>query len=32
MTDFSLSLNEDQLSIKEWIHGFAKDVMPHFKG
>ena len=27
MTDFSLSLNEDQLSIKEWIHGFAKDVM-----
>jgi len=27
MTDFSLSLNEDQLNIKEWINGFAKDVM-----
>ncbi|MEI2653145.1 MAG: acyl-CoA dehydrogenase family protein [Microthrixaceae bacterium] len=27
MTDFSLSLNEDQLQLKEWINGFAKDVM-----
>ena len=27
MADFSLSLNEDQLQLKEWIHGFAVDVM-----
>ena len=27
MTDFSLALNEDQLQLKEWINGFAKDVM-----
>lgn len=27
MSDFSLDLNEDQLQIKEWVHGFAKDVM-----
>ncbi|MEZ5322144.1 MAG: acyl-CoA dehydrogenase family protein [Microthrixaceae bacterium] len=27
MADFSLSLNDDQLGLKEWIHGFAKDVM-----
>ena len=27
MADFSLSLNEDQLQLKEWVHGFAKDVM-----
>jgi len=27
MADFSLSLNEDQLQIKEWIHKFAVDVM-----
>ncbi len=25
--DFSLDLNEDQLELKDWIHGFAKDVM-----
>jgi len=27
MADFSLDLNEDQLQIKEWVHGFAKDVV-----
>jgi len=27
MADFSLSLNEDQLQIKDWIHQFAVDVM-----
>ena len=27
MPDFSLSLNEDQLQIKDWIHQFAVDVM-----
>jgi alkylation response protein AidB-like acyl-CoA dehydrogenase len=27
MADFSLDLNEDQLQIKEWVHGFAKDVI-----
>ncbi len=27
MADFSLSLNEDQLQLKDWIHGFAVDVM-----
>ncbi|MBM3673656.1 MAG: acyl-CoA dehydrogenase [Actinobacteria bacterium] len=27
MSDFSLDLNEDQLQIKDWVHGFAKDVI-----
>lgn len=27
MPDFSLSLNEDQLQIKLWVHQFAKDVV-----
>ena len=27
MADFNLSLNDDQLALKEWINGFAKDVM-----
>jgi alkylation response protein AidB-like acyl-CoA dehydrogenase len=27
VTDFSLDLNDDQLQIKEWVHGFAKDVV-----
>ena len=27
MPEFSLDLNEDQIQIKEWIHGFAKDVI-----
>ncbi len=27
MADFSLNLSDDQLQIKDWIHGFAKDVM-----
>jgi len=27
MAEFSLNLSDDQLQIKDWIHGFAKDVM-----
>jgi alkylation response protein AidB-like acyl-CoA dehydrogenase len=27
MGDFTLELNEDQQSVREWIHGFAADVM-----
>jgi acyl-CoA dehydrogenase len=27
MTDFSLALNEDQLQLQKWVHGFADDVM-----
>ena len=27
MPDFSLDLNEDQLAVQEWVHGFAKDVI-----
>ncbi len=27
MTDFSLALNEDQLQLQKWVHGFAEDVM-----
>ena len=27
MAEFSLHLSDDQLQIKDWIHGFAKDVM-----
>lgn len=27
MTDFSLTLNDDQIQLKEWINGFATDVM-----
>jgi len=27
MSDFSLSLNEDQLQIQKWIHDFAEDVV-----
>jgi alkylation response protein AidB-like acyl-CoA dehydrogenase len=27
MAEFSLDLTEDQLQIKEWVHGFAKDVV-----
>lgn len=26
MTDFSLELNEDQIGIQSWVHGFAEDV------
>ncbi|HSP55146.1 MAG TPA: acyl-CoA dehydrogenase family protein, partial [Dehalococcoidia bacterium] len=26
-TPFSMALNEDQLQIQKWVHGFAKDVM-----
>ncbi len=27
MPDFSLALNEDQLQLQKWVHGFAEDVM-----
>ena len=27
MADFSLSLNDDQLQLQEWVHGFAEDVL-----
>jgi alkylation response protein AidB-like acyl-CoA dehydrogenase len=27
MGDFTLELNDDQQSVREWIHGFAADVM-----
>lgn len=27
MSEFSLALNDDQQQIKDWTHGFAKDVM-----
>ncbi len=27
MTDFSLSLNEDQIQLQKWIHDFAEDVI-----
>ena len=27
MADYSLNLNEDQVQLKEWVHGFAEDVM-----
>jgi alkylation response protein AidB-like acyl-CoA dehydrogenase len=27
MTDFSLSLNEDQIQLQKWIHDFADDVI-----
>jgi len=27
MADFSLDLNEDQLQLQKWVHGFAEDVM-----
>ena len=27
MTEFSLSLNEDQTTMRDWIHGFALNVM-----
>jgi acyl-CoA dehydrogenase len=27
MSDFSLSLNEDQLQIQKWVHDFAEDVI-----
>jgi alkylation response protein AidB-like acyl-CoA dehydrogenase len=27
MTEFSLSLNDDQLQIQEWVHTFAKEVL-----
>ncbi len=27
MTDFSLSLNEDQVTLQKWVHDFAENVM-----
>jgi acyl-CoA dehydrogenase len=27
MADFSLALNEDQIQLEKWVHGFAEDVM-----
>ena len=27
MADFSLALNEDQIQLKKWVHGFAEEVM-----
>ncbi len=27
MTDFSLSLNDDQTTVRDWVHGFALNVM-----
>ena len=27
MAEFSMALNEDQLQLQKWIHGFAEDVM-----
>src|SRR5664279_1490495 len=27
MTEFSMSLSEDQLQIQEWVHTFAQDVL-----
>jgi len=27
MSDFSLSLNDDQLQLQAWVHGFAEDVL-----
>jgi len=27
MAEFSLELNDDQIQLRDWIHGFARDVM-----
>lgn len=27
MTDFSLTLNDEQTTVRDWVHGFALDVM-----
>jgi alkylation response protein AidB-like acyl-CoA dehydrogenase len=27
MADFSMELNEDQVQLQKWVHGFAEDVM-----
>ena len=27
MAEFSMALNEDQLQLQKWVHGFAQDVM-----
>ena len=27
MTEFSLALNEDQTTLRDWVHGFAENVM-----
>jgi alkylation response protein AidB-like acyl-CoA dehydrogenase len=27
MSDFSMDLNEDQITLRDWVHGFAEDYM-----
>ena len=27
MTDFSMELNEDQITLRDWVHGFAEQQM-----
>jgi alkylation response protein AidB-like acyl-CoA dehydrogenase len=27
MTEFSMALNEDQITVRDWVHGFADNVM-----
>ncbi|NKB41293.1 MAG: acyl-CoA dehydrogenase, partial [Ilumatobacter sp.] len=27
MSDFSMALNEDQLTLQKWVHGFAEEVV-----
>ena len=27
MTDFSMALSEDQTTLRDWVHGFAQNVM-----
>jgi alkylation response protein AidB-like acyl-CoA dehydrogenase len=27
MTEFSMALNEDQITVRDWVHGFAANVM-----
>ena len=27
MTDFSMALNDDQVTLRDWVHGFAADVL-----
>jgi alkylation response protein AidB-like acyl-CoA dehydrogenase len=27
MAEFSLALNDDQITVRDWVHGFAVNVM-----
>ena len=27
MSDFSMALNEDQMTLRDWVHGFAEEHM-----